>query len=379
MNTQVCLAADTLSYPEGGGHFWVYLNWALGLRAAGCQVLWLEVVEPETDSTDLPEFLSCLKQRLNHYGLGGSLVLCGHTGQDLEAALTGGCTGLEAASASDLLLSFRYDLKAAIVQRFRRSALVDIDPGLLQIWMSKGQIPIARYDVYFTTGETVGQPGSLIPDVGLQWEYTQPCVAADFWPFGPAGPDAAFTTISHWSGAEVDWVEHKGELYINDKRAGFLPFLDLPRYVPRPLELALCLAADEDDDRAMLRERGWSLVDAHEVAAKPWDYQCYIQRSFGEFSAVKPSCVKLQNAWISDRTLCYLASGKPAIVQHTGPSRLLPDCSGLFRFHDPDEAVRHVHMVLEDYDKQCCLARTLAEEHFDARNVVESMLERALA
>lgn len=376
MNTQVCLAADTFSYPEGGGHFWVYLNWALGLGAAGCRVLWLEVIAPETDPADLPKFTSCLKQRLDRYGLGGSIVLCGHVGQDVDAALIGGCPGLEAASASNLLLSFRYDLNAEIVRRFRRTALVDIDPGLLQIWMSAGRIAIARYDVYFTTGETVGRPRSLIPDVGLQWQYTQPCVAMNFWPAVPPDPDPAFTTISHWSGDE--WVEHGGEIYINDKRAGFLPFLDLPRRVPRPLELALCLAPDEDEDRAMLRERGWRLVDAYEVAAGPWDYQRYIQGSLGEFSAVKPSCVRLQNAWVSDRTLCYLASGKPAVVQHTGASRFLPDAEGLFRFETLEDAARALQIVMSDYDRHSRSARALAAEFFDARKVASRVLERAV-
>ncbi len=373
---QVCLAADTLSYPEGGGHFWVYLNWALGLRAAGCKVIWLEVIAPETDPAELPKFAGCLKQRLDRYGLDGSVLLCGHAGQDLGPALTGGCTGLDAASASDLLLSFRYDLNADVVGRFRRSALVDIDPGLLQIWLSEAQIALARYDAYFTTGETVGQPGSLIPDAGLQWQYTPPCVAMDFWPAAPPHPDAAFTTISHWSGDE--WVEHRGEVYINDKRAGFLPFLDLPQRAPQPLELALCLAPDEDEDRAMLRERGWRLVDACEVAAGPWDYQRYIQGSLGEFSAVKPSCVRLQNAWVSDRTLCYLASGKPAVVQHTGPSGFLPDAEGLFRFATLEDAARALQSVMADYNRHSRNARALAAEFFDARKVATRVLERAV-
>lgn len=376
MNTQVCLAADTLSYPEGGGHFWVYLNWALGARAAGCHVVWLEIVASETDPADLPRFSSYLRQRLDRYGLGGSMVLCGPVGQDLDPALSSGCPGLEAASASDLLLNFRYDLKAEIVRRFRRSALVDIDPGLLQIWMSEGQIEVTRHDLYFSTGETVGQPGSLIPGVGLPWQYTRPCVAVDFWPAAPSGPDAAFTTISHWSGDE--WVEHGGEMYINDKRAGFLPFLDLPPRVPQPLELALCLAPDEDEDRAMLRARGWRLVDAYEVAAGPWDYQRYIQGSFGEFSAVKPSCVRLQNAWVSDRTLCYLASGKPAVVQHTGPSRFLPDAEGLLRFETLEDAARALRIVMSDYDRHSRNAQALAAEFFDARTVVRRVLERAV-
>jgi hypothetical protein len=87
--------------------------------------------------------------------------------------------------------------------------------------------------------------------------------------------------------------------------------------------------------------------------------------------------VKLQNAWVSDRTLCYLASGKPAIVQHTGPSAILPDAEGLFRFTTPDQAATHLEFVLADYARQCRLARALAEEHFDASRVVPLLLSRA--
>ena len=86
----------------------------------------------------------------------------------------------------------------------------------------------------------------------------------------------------------------------------------------------------------------------------------------------------LANAWISDRTLCYLASGKPAVVQHTGKSRFLPDAAGLFRFRNLDEAAGALSAVESDYERHSRLARELAEE-FDARHVVARVLERALA
>jgi hypothetical protein len=89
--------------------------------------------------------------------------------------------------------------------------------------------------------------------------------------------------------------------------------------------------------------------------------------------------LKLENAWISNRTLCYLASGKPTVVQHTGSSRFLPDSAGLFRFRDLKQAVQFVEKIAIDYKNQCKLARALAEEYFDARNVVGVLLERALS
>jgi hypothetical protein len=354
----------------------VYLNWALGLRAAGCDITWLEVVAPDIDAPALRSFSVCLKQRLERYGFGSALVLCGEDGRSFDRVNTAGCPGLEAATTSDLLLNFRYDLTTAITGRFRRSALLDIDPGLLQLWMGEGQMDVARHDLYFTTGETIGTPADLCPDVGLPWQYTPPCVSLDFWPSALPGKDAAFTTISHWSGDE--WVEARGESYINDKRAGFLPFLDLPQRVSVPLELALCLAPDEDEDREMLRSRGWRVQEAYAVAAAPWDYQIYIQRSLGEFSAVKPSCVRLQNAWVSDRSLCYLASGKPVVVQHTGPSRLLPEGEGLFRFRTLEEAASCLNEIISDYARHSRQARALAAEYFDAPKVARRLLERAL-
>ena len=88
--------------------------------------------------------------------------------------------------------------------------------------------------------------------------------------------------------------------------------------------------------------------------------------------------MRLQNAWISDRTLCYLASGKPAIVQHTGPSRLLPDAKGLFRFRTVAEALAALATVQADYENQCALARGFAEDYFNATKVAKAVLGIAL-
>src|SRR5581483_754156 len=142
----------------------------------------------------------------------------------------------------------------------------------------------------------------------------------------------------------------------NDKRSGFLPFLELPRYVTAPLELAVLLGRDEHDEREQLSARGWRVVDPVEVAATPWSFAGYVEGSRGEFSCAKPSAVFFQNAWISDRTVCYLAAGKPAIVQHTGASEVLPEDAGLWRFRTIAEAAAAVEAVEADYDCQSSLA-----------------------
>ncbi len=376
MSITVCIApAKTLDYPKGGGHLWAYLNWALGLRALGCQVIWLEAITRPTSADAVRENVAALKFCLERYGLVNCLALYSSTDETLPLDVSSiGCLDLDAATGADLLLELRYDTPLHIVKRFRRSALVDLDPGLLQSWISKGQIRLAPHDTYFTIGETAGQPGARVPGMGLSWIYTPPCVAIDWWPPRAATANAAFTTVAHWYAG--GWLQD--EAYLDDKRSGFLPFLDMPLFTGHALELALDLQPG-DEQRFMLEGRGWSVVDAHTVAATPWDYQRYIQNSFGEFSCTKPAYVSLETAWVSDRTLCYLASGKPAVVQHTGASRFLPDSDGLFRFRDMQEAAQSIEKVMMDYERQCKLARTLAEEYFDTRKVVATVLERALS
>jgi hypothetical protein len=371
----IYVGANTLYYTSGG-HLWVYLNWALGLRALGCQVVWLETVIPHAPVPEIQMRVAALKRRLEPYGLAECLALCSWAPEPLPAGATEGCLDLRHVDEADLLLDLRSDMPPAVVGRFRRSALVDLDPGLLQTWMSQGRMSVARHDVYFSIGETVGQPLARFPDMGLKWHYTPPCVALDWWPVRRAPGNAPLTTVSHWYANE--YMVEAGKVYANDKRTGFLPFLDLPLRTGQPLELAISLAGD-DNERRMLEERGWRVREAHGVASTPWEYQRYIQDSLGEFSCVKPGYVRLQTVWTSDRTPCYLASGKPAVVQHTGASRFLPDAAGLFRFRDLDEAARCLETVAADYDRQCSLARTLAQEFFDARKVVARVLERALA
>src|SRR5215210_3874626 len=400
MSITVCLSTNqTLNYPQGGGHLWVYLNWALGLRALGCEVIWLETVakkesisslksrlrlerggrvEPASDLVhEVQSNVATLKRRLERYGLADNLALHSRDGEALSERVTNGCLDLEAAAEADLLINLRYNLPGEAVKRFRRSALLDIDPGLLQLWMSQGLISVPHHDSYFTIGETVGRPGARFPDVGLKWHYTPPPVYLPEWPPVQANSMAPYTTVSHWWANS--WVEIQGELRDNNKRAAFLAYSDLPLRTSTPLELALSLAPSDEEESRLLEERGWKIRHAWTVSSEPEQYRAYIQQSRGEFSVVKPSCLWFSNAWVSDRTICYLASAKPAVIQHTGPSRFLPDSEGLLRFRTLEEAARALSAVEADYERHCRLARELAEEHFDAQKVVGRVLERALA
>ena len=375
MSLTVCLNANTIVFPTGGGHRWVYLNWALGLRALGCRVIWSEGVLPKWGAARIDELANILRDQLRPYGLAESIALYSYNDEPVPP-LPSRFLNFEETLPSDLMLDIAYGSAENFVRRYRRSALIDIDPGILQIWVHQKNLKIAPHDAYFTIGETVGQRGSVIPDIGLPWHYLPPCVSLDAWPVSPAADDAPLTTVSQWRGG--DWIIHDDQSYNNEKREGFLPYLDLPRRVHQPLELALGLSEWEADQKADLLARGWRVRHASEVTGSPVEYQRYLQSSRGEFSCCKPSCVRLQNAWISDRTICYLASGKPAIVEHTGPSRFLPDDAGLFRFKTIEQAANAIEKVAADYPEQCRRARALAEEFFDARKACRRLLEIAL-
>lgn len=374
MSRTVCLSPKrTLDYVEGGGHCWVYLNWALGLQACGCRVIWLEVVKSTWSEPERRRRIDRLRQHLAAVGLQDGLALYMDNDAPLPPDVAGGVQDLAAAQEADLLLNFRYDLPAAVAERFPRRALVDIDPGLLQLWLHEGLLSLAPHDRYFTIGETVGRPEACFPDGGLPWHYTPPCVALDAWPVSPTPPGAPWTTVAHWfAGSWTGTARH-----LDDKRTGFQPYLNLPRDVTRPMELALDLPEDHWEAEA-IRGHGWRVVNAHQHANGPVGYRDYLQRSYGEFSCAKPSCARLQNAWVSDRTLCYLASGKPAVVEDTGPSRFLPSREGLLRFASPAAARACLKTVETDYEHQCRAARALAEEHFAAARVARRLLEVAL-
>lgn len=403
MITAILSVYKVANFPDGGGHFWVYMQYAQGLRRLGCDVYWLEQIHLPQDPERERRLLSTFHERMMRYGFAdrtllyeadrrrkgtGALRFIGRTDAEVEAVLR----------RADLLLNFHYAIDPRLLACARRTALVDIDPGLLQFWISAGQLDVAPHDRYLTTGETVGTPAARFPDCGIPWIHVRPPVCLDLWPVAYDPAAEAYTTVSSWSSTDYLEVMENGRpvLRENTKRVAFLEYADLPRHTSRPLELALYLLdrqlagegagterleqADKDAaDRARLEGHGWRVRHSREVAGDPESYRGYIQRSRGEFSCVKPSCVTFQNAWISDRSLCYLASGKPVVVQHTGPSAYLPDGEGMFRFRTKDEAVTALEEIDRHYERHCRSAREIAEDRFDSSRTLETVLNAALS
>jgi hypothetical protein len=381
--TRVCIATvRLLEFLEGAGHFWAYMQYAQALRRLGCEVYLLDSFI-WSDETPDPGRVSEFLDRMARYGLQDRVFVAANGGGARRLPGSKSDAGVTESEVTDLLgsvdllLNFNYHLSQEIVSAAPRSALVDIDPGLLQFWISRGFIAPAVHDSYFTTGETIGKQLDLAPDSIIDWLHIRPPVCLELWPY-TYDPDAeAFTTVSSWWG-ERDYVGSPESFYDNTKRGAFFDFIDLPRHTGQPLELALYLAESDGPDRSRLEDHGWRIRHSREIAGSPEAYRSYIQESRGEFGWAKASCMKFQNAWVSDRSLCYLASGKPVVVQHTGPSSFLPESEGMFRFRTVAEAARALDAINADYEHHCRLARSLAEEYFDGEAIVNGMLERAL-
>jgi hypothetical protein len=406
VTTVVISPSNVVGFPDGGGHFWVYMQYVQGLRALGCDVYWLEHFHGTGDEQHDRTALHIFLERMRHFDLARKVMIIRPgepfpAGDDENGMVLTGKLAEQACARADLLLNFSYAINADLLSRFRKTALVDIDPGLLQFWISHGQIQVVPHDLYFSTGETVGTEDALFSDCGIVWQRIRPIVSLRDWPVVFRPNAAALTTVSGWWGDE--WISDGEDiLYQNNKRVSFMQFVELAARTDQRLELALCLGIKDPDDpdevreqqhaeltgctdyqgdaidKATLENNGWKIKLASAVAGTPDDYRRYIQKSRGEFSCAKPSCMKFKNAWVSDRSLCYLASGKPVIVQDTGPSDFLPEAEGMFRFATPDDALAAIEAMNSDYKAHCLAARRLAETYFDAEKVLTKVLDVAV-
>ena len=386
MITAVISVYKVANFPDGGGHFWVYMQYVLGLRQLGCEVYWLEQFRPPADPAEEARLLSGFFERMRRFGFEGKALLYARDrvpDRGPEAFRFVGCTWSDVERVlrqADLLLNFHYAIDPRLLACARRTALVDIDPGLLQFWISTSQLAVPPHDRYLTTGETVGTEAARFSDCGLRWHRIRPPVCLDLWPFTYDPEARPFTTVSSWS--STDWLKitenGKTVLRENTKRVAFLSFAELPRRTSQPLELALYVDDRDAADLARLEGHGWRVRHSRDVAGSPDAYRSYIQRSRGEFSCAKASCMEFQNAWVSDRTVCYLASGKPVVVQHTGPSSYLPHGEGMFRFTSLDDAAAAFQAINADYARHCRAARDIAETHFDSKRVLETVLNATL-
>jgi YHS domain-containing protein len=232
---------------------------------------------------------------------------------------------------------------------------------------------IGEYTDVVTYGENIGTPGCPIPPLPHLRSRTRQPVLLDVWQSGPP-PRSEFTTVCNWRQAGHD-IAYQGEVYYWSKHHEFLKFMDLPRRIRQPIELAMPLHSLTPDDRCLLESSGWRLANAHTFTTDPWDYREYVRASRGEFTVAKDQNVRLRSGWFSERSACYLAAGRPVVTQDTGFGTVLPTGEGLFAFNTMEDILVAVEAINADYDRHSRAARHIAEEYFRAETVLAKVIE----
>jgi hypothetical protein len=256
--------------------------------------------------------------------------------------------------------------------------IVDSDPIYEQIKYAQAD-PAARayldaHTHFFSYGENLGSAACPVPLSGIDWRPTRPPVVLDLWPV--ANDEApAFTTIATWENKGKD-IEFAGTRYFWSKHVNFLRFLDLPRRRP---EICFAVAMDPPDAavRARVINAGWRLVNPGPVSSTMDAYREFITTSRGEFTVAKDIYVRPNSGWFSDRSVCYLAAGRPVVTMRTGFGGLYPTGRGLFEYTTEDEALGSIDAIAADYRSHSRAAREIAGEYFAADRVLGRLMAAA--
>jgi hypothetical protein len=370
---RVLFAGIIARYPLGGVT-WCSLMYLLGLRALGHEVFYIEdtgecIYDPEqnTRAVDPSYGLRYIDAALRPHGLGDAWSFVNYDGsyhgrsrEDVIAY----------ARSADLFINlsggtwFWRDEYA----RIPRKVFVDSDPAFTQLSLAKQDEWYVKFfrgfDTLFTFGSNIGTPACSVPTGEFTWHKTWQPVVTDLWATGRPPSRDRYTSVMSWT---IESFTDVG----GNKDVEFLRFLDLPSRIGPRFELAI------NGPQRFLRENGWATLPAMQVSRTPDGYRAFIQSSRGEFGVAKHTYVSTRCGWFSDRTECYLAAGRPAIVQDTAWSRHLPSGEGLLSFSTPDEAVEAIARVDADYARHSDAASAIARQHFEASTVLTSLIERA--
>jgi hypothetical protein len=381
--TRAIVAGALANKPLNGGNAWTRLQWVIGLRKLGVDVHLVEQLELDAcmDEAGAPTSfeeslnLTYFQQVAEQWGLVGAMTLLlndsdAHWGMSSHEVIN-------LAADTDVLINIGGHLTLDSVRdQVRCAVYIDDDPGYTQFWHVTGQLGprLNGYDAYYTVGANIGLPICPIPGGNLPWRPLRPFVALDQWPAAEYADPQRFTTVASWRGA-YGTVTYEGTTY-GRKVHEFRKFVELTQHVPQEFEIALDIHPAESRDRELLDQHGWRIVNPRQTVSHPAAYRRYLASSGAEFSAAQGIYVDTESGWFSDRTACYLACGKPALVQETGFSRHYPVGDGLLSFRTLEEAILGVERIAHDYQHHARAARALAEVYFDSDIVLGRLLEQ---
>jgi hypothetical protein len=362
-----------------GGEAWIRMSWVVGLRRLGIDAWLVEDLEsatctdqlgaqvPARDSYNVAYF----NDVVGVFGLAERAVLRIDGGAETYGAGAGALAAL--ADEAELVINIGGHLPAEALFPRARRVYVDIDPGWTQFWHASGD-PGARlggHHAYYTIAENLGTARCPIPTGGLAWRtIRQPVVLAD-WPVVSGPGSGRFTTVATWRNA----FGPVGDGGLGAKHHEFRRFVDLARASAATYELALRIDPGDAADRRLLAANGWQVVDAAEVARTPADFQAYVQGSGAEFSPAQGVYAHTASGWFSDRSLRYLASGRPVLVQDTGLADHFPVGDGLVTFDSLTGARDGEARIHADYQAHAAAARAIAERYFDSDMVLGRLLD----
>jgi hypothetical protein len=365
---------------HNGGAAWTRLSWALGLKALGFEVAFVEQIRADCCVDDsgrpCPFEMSAnrkyFREVTEQFGLSALATLtCDNGGSD----------GLTPSELDDLvrsaiaLVNITGHLTDPRMGMIPLRIYIDLDPAYAQFWHAAGN-PGPRlegHDFYFTVGENIGRRSCSVPTGGIPWRPIRQPLVLEHWPACAPGDTRQFSTVASWRGAYGP-VQYEGTTY-GLKAHEFRKFIELPRRACQRFEIALDIDPADERDLVALRGQRWHVVDPKVVASGPAAFRHYIQASGAEFSVAQGIYVETQCGWFSDRTVRYLASGRPVLVQDTGFSRNYPVGEGLLAFHTLDEAVAGAERIARDYTGHARAARAIAETYFDSDRVLGQLLE----
>ncbi|MGH9379520.1 MAG: glycosyltransferase [Thermoanaerobaculia bacterium] len=379
--TPVVVGGALANRPGNGGGASVRMTWVAALRRLGFDVWFVEQmardVATDAQGTPVPPERSVqvafFRQVTRRFGLTDRCALLDDNGNRLVGARLQRLQQVAADSA--LLVNLGGHLRLpALLRHFRRRIYVDLDPGFTQYWRADGidGTGIDGHDAHYTVGLNVGRSGCEVPMNGVSWRPLPPPVVLDEWPVQDGGLET-FTTVASWRGP-FGRVEREGRSF-GLKVHEFRKFLDLPAHVPAALEIALDIHPADAQDLDALRQHGWRIVDPRQRVPDPDSYARYVCGSGAELSVAQGIYVETRCGWISDRTVRYLAAGRPALVQDTGLGDHVPVGEGLIVFRTFAEAVTGAEAIAVDYAIHRARARQLAEAYFDSDAVVGRLVE----
>jgi len=388
MRRTIVLTGNTMaSYPQGGGHWSVFLQYLLGLQLLGHDFLWLELLKSRGSRSRDERLIRLFIARFNHIGLGDNCAMglydrsCGTPSfDDLEIHNFDKVRLRRIIGNADVLWNFHCAMRQPLLGLFSRRALLDLDPGHLQVSALHWDMEILEHDVVLTVGTNIKGVDCETPTLEQEWHPFLPPMFLPFWSttYEPH-PNAPFTSITQWNWGEAE------EMWLGDrslsvgKRDAYMRYLKLPLLTEIPLELAANIdTEDRTGDLDLLRANGWSLVRPHQVARTPALYRTYISKSRGEFGCAKPIYAELRTGWFSDRSAAYLAMHRPVVIEDTGMPSWIQDSPGILTFRTLDEARDRLLECVANYGEHVAGAAAFAKEHLDSSKVLTRLINISL-